>query len=134
MAGYSDRTTLELQKFADALATLEEAADANETRMARDSLLLRYVYTFEMAWQTMRQVLSDKGDTETARIAFSTLETAFQVGMIRDAALWDDLRKARNGVVHAYDEGDAIALAALVREKGVPTLRQLLAELQAGNK
>lgn len=134
MAAYSDRTKLELRKFADALAVLEEASLEDETRMARDSLLLRYVFTFEMAWQAMRQVLLDRGDTETPRVAFSTLETAFEVGMIRDPALWDELRKARNGVVHAYDESEAIVLAALVRQKALPALRTLLAELQAGDK
>lgn len=134
MSKYSDRTQLELRKFADALAALEEAALENETRMARDSLLLRYVFTFEMAWQAMRQVLLDRGDTETPRVAFSTLETAFKVGIVRDPALWDELRKARNGVVHAYDEAEAIALAALVRQRALPTLRALLTDLEAGGK
>ena len=93
MTAYSDRTKLELRKFADALAALEEAALENETRMARDSLLLRYVFTFEMAWQAMRQVLLDRGDTETPRVAFSTLDTAFKVGIVRDPAP-GQLRKA----------------------------------------
>ena len=115
MTAYSDRTKLELRKFADALAALEEAALENETRMARDSLLLRYVFTFEMAWQAMRQVLLDRGDTETPRVAFSTLDTAFKVGIVRDPA--QDSCARPNGVVHAYDEAEAIALAALVRQR-----------------
>jgi nucleotidyltransferase substrate binding protein (TIGR01987 family) len=130
MTKYSDRTRLELRKFSDALTSLEEVALDDETRKTRDSLLLRYVYTFEMAWQSMRLVLEDRGDTETPRVAFATLETAFKVGMIRDPALWKDLREARNGVVHAYDEGKAIALAALVRQQALPALRQLLADLR----
>ena len=134
MTKYSDRTKLELRKFADAVTTLEEAAGEDESRMARDSLLLRYVFTFEAAWQAMRQVLADRGDDETARVAFSTLETAFKVGLIHDPSLWDELRKARNAVVHAYDEEEAIALAALVRQKGLPTLRDLLTELQSGGE
>lgn len=131
MTAYSDRTKLELRKFADAVATLEEAATGDETRQARDSLLLRYVYTFEMAWQAMRMVLEDQGDTETPRVAFATLETAFKVGLIRDPALWKEMREARNGVVHAYDEDKAVALAAIVRQKALPALVRLLAELRA---
>jgi nucleotidyltransferase substrate binding protein (TIGR01987 family) len=130
MGKYSDRTQLELRKFTDAVATLKEAAAEDESRQARDSLLLRYVYTFEMAWQTMRLVLDDRGDTETPRVAFATLETAFQVGMIHDPALWKRLREARNAVVHAYDEDKAIALAAIVRSDGLPTFERLLAQLQ----
>lgn len=134
MVKYSDRTQLELRKFADALASLVEAAGEDESRKARDSLLLRYVFTFEMAWQAMRRVLEDRGDTETPRVAFATLETAFKIGMIRDPVLWKDLREARNGVVHAYDEDKAIALAALVRQEAVPALTELLAELVAGGQ
>jgi nucleotidyltransferase substrate binding protein (TIGR01987 family) len=128
---FSDRTLLELRKFDDALATLEESAAENETRQARDSLLLRYVYTFEMAWQAMRLVLADKGDMETPRVAFSTLETAFATNMIGDAALWKEIREARNAVVHAYDEDEAIALAAFVRSRALPELKKLAAELRA---
>jgi nucleotidyltransferase substrate binding protein (TIGR01987 family) len=134
MTIFSDRTRLELRKFAEALASLKEAAEEDESRKARDSLLLRYVYSFEMAWQSMRLVLEDRGDTETPRVAFATLETAFKVGMIEDPALWKRLREARNGVVHAYDEDRAIALAALVRDEGLPTLDRLLAELLAGGE
>lgn len=127
---YSDRTLLELRKLDEALATLEESAADNETRQARDSLLLRYVYTFEMAWQAMRLILADRGDTETPRVAFSTLETAFVVSMIRDAELWKEMREARNAVVYAYDEGEAIALAAFVRSKALPELKQLATGLR----
>lgn len=84
MPSYSDRTKLELDKFADALGTLQEATVALEDRMARDSLLLRYVYTFEMAWQAMLFVLQDRGDRETPRLAFAVLETGFKAGLIRD--------------------------------------------------
>ncbi|MEI8323804.1 MAG: HI0074 family nucleotidyltransferase substrate-binding subunit [Betaproteobacteria bacterium] len=133
MTQYSDRTLLELRKFDEAVAALEEAVGEDESRKARDSLLLRYVYTFEMAWQAMRLVLTDRGDTETPKIAFATLETAFVVGMIHDPALWKDMREARNAVVHAYDEDKAIALAAFVRNKAFAVLKRLAVELRAGN-
>lgn len=129
MSIHSDRTLLELRKFADALTALQEAAGEIEDRKGRDSLLLRYVFTFEMAWQSMRQVLQDRGDTETPRVAFATLETAFKVGFIRDAGLWKAMREARNGVVHAYDEEEAIKLAAFVRQRALPELEALLATL-----
>ena len=74
---HSDQTQLQLRKFADALATLQDTADDDEDRKTRDSLLLRYVYTFEMAWQSMRAVLRDRGDDETPRVAFAALEMDF---------------------------------------------------------
>ncbi|MBD3893640.1 nucleotidyltransferase substrate binding protein [Hydrogenophaga sp.] len=132
MPHYSDRTKLELHKFADALATLHEAAVVPEDRMARDSLLLRYVYTFELAWQTMLFVLQDRGDRETPRLAFAVLETGFKVGLVRDPALWKAMRAARNAVVHAYDEGVAMALSAFVRGSAMAELDRLFRALEEG--
>ena len=126
----SDQTRLQLDKFAKALETLREAAAENETRMARDSLLLRFVFSFEMAWQAMRLVLRDRGDDETPRVAFAVLETAFKLRMVTDADLWTQLREARNGVSHAYDEAMAITLAALVRELAIPEFGRLLEALK----
>ena len=132
MDAFSDRTKLELRKFADAFVALQQAdEDDRGDRKSRDSLLLNYVFSFEMAWQSMRLVLADRGDTETPRLTFATLATAFKVGMIRDPALWKDMREARNDVVHAYDERKAIALAAFVRAKAIPELKRLLVALQA---
>ena len=127
----SDQTQLQLDKFAKALETLREAAAESETRMARDSLLLRFVFTFEMAWQAMRLALRDRGDDETPRVAFAVLETAFKVRMVTDADLWTQLRDARNGVSHAYDEAMAIRLAALVRALAIPEFGRLLEALKA---
>ena len=50
------QTLLQLEKFDQALTTLKETAQESESRTVRDSLLLRFVYTFEMAWQAMRAV------------------------------------------------------------------------------
>ena len=64
---FSEQTELQLRKFDQALCTLKETAGDDEDRKTRDSLLLRYVYTFEMAWQSIRAVLQDRGDDETPR-------------------------------------------------------------------
>ena len=126
----SDQTQLQLRKFASALDTLKETAADDEDRKTRDSLLLRYVYTFEMAWQCMRAVLQDHGDDETPRVAFAVLETGFTVGYITDAALWKSLREGRNRVSHVYDESMAIALSAMVRVDAIPEFERLLKRFQ----
>lgn len=131
MTVFSESTKLQLDKFAQALTTLKETAQDNEDRKTRDSLLLRFVYTFEMAWQAMRAVLQEKGDVETPRVAFATLETAFKMRYITNEDLWDRLRMGRNGVSHAYDEDMAIGLAAMVRMDAIPEFERVLAHLQA---
>lgn len=131
MTTFSKNTQLQLDKFEQALATLKATAQDSEDRKTRDSLLLRFVYTFEMAWQAMRAVLQDRGDVETPRVAFATLEMAFKMRYISDEAVWDRLRKGRNGVSHAYDEAMAIGLSAMVRADAIPEFERLLAFLRA---
>lgn len=126
----SDATRLQLQKFERALQTLQETAAQNEDRFVRDSLLLRFVYTFEMAWQAMRLVMRDRGDEETPRVAYETLAAAFKTGLVRDADLWKRLREARNNVSHAYDEQMAVALSAVVRQDALPEFARVLQVLQ----
>lgn len=127
---FSEQTELQLRKFDQALCTLKETAGDDEDRKTRDSLLLRYVYTFEMAWQSIRAVLQDRGDDETPRLAFAALQTGFKVGYITDTALWKRMREARNGVSHAYDESMAIALAAMVRHDAIAEFERLLNALK----
>ncbi len=126
----SDQTQLQLGNFAAALDTLKETAEDDEDRKTRDSLLLRYVYTFEMAWQCILAALQDRGDDETPRLAFAALETGFKVGYITDSTPWKSLREGRNGVSHAYDESMAITLAAMVRIDAIPEFERLLKRLQ----
>ena len=128
--GLSDRSTLALAKFERALAALREVMDANETAMARDALLLRYVFTFEMAWQAMNAILRDLGE-DPPRVASEVLKTAFVTRLIEDPDLWRALREARNEVSHAYDEKRAIAIAALVRAKALPAFDRLADVLRA---
>lgn len=128
--GLSDRSTLALAKFERALAALREVMDANETAMARDALLLRYVFTFEMAWQAMNAILRDLGE-DPPRVASEVLKTAFVARLIEDPDLWRALREARNEVSHAYDEKRAIAIAALVRATALPAFDRLADVLRA---
>lgn len=128
---FSDQTALQLQKFERAVLSLEEAAAEDADRKGRDSLLLRFVFTFEMVWQSIRAVLRDRGDDETPRVAFAALATGFKVGYISDKALWKRLRDARNRVSHAYDEPMAIDLAGTVRADALPEFRRLLTLLKS---
>lgn len=127
---FSEKAMLQLTKFESALQTLKETALDDEDRKTRDSLLLRYVYTFEMAWQSIRAVLIERGDDELPRVAFAALERGFKAGYLDDEDIWRRLREARNGVSHAYDEPMAIALSAMVRVDAIPEFERLLAKLR----
>ena len=60
MDAFSDRTKLELRKFADAFVALQQAdEDDRGDRKSRDSLLLNYVFSFESSMVRRRSSISE---------------------------------------------------------------------------
>lgn len=122
---------LMLDQYAKALRALEEAVATDDgEKKSRDSILLSYVFTFEMAVKTLKTVLMELG-LDVPNYASAILKGAFQARLIHDAPAWEQLRDQRNFVSHAYDEAKAVEIAAYVREHALPHFRQLLESLQA---
>lgn len=122
---------LMLEQYANALRALEEAiaTDVGDKK-SRDSILLSYVFTFEMAVKSLKTVLEELG-LDVPNYASAILKGAFQARLIDDAPGWEALRDNRNFVSHAYDEAKAVEIAAYVREHAMPYFRRLLETLQA---
>lgn len=125
-----DRFAFELAKFEKALAQLREALPPDESRQARNSLLLSFLFTFETACKSLRQGLARQG-LSTPDFAAAVLRGGLQARMIENPEIWDKLRDYRNGVAHAYDEALAIEIAAYVRAHAQPAFEGLLAKLKA---
>lgn len=119
-----------LRKGHQALLALEEAiATDSGDKKSRDSLLLSFIFTFEMAVKCLKAALAVRG-MSVPDYAVAILKAGFQAELIDDPAGWDALRENRNDVSHAYDEAKAIAIAAHVRRYAVPLIEKLLARLQ----
>lgn len=125
-----DRLKLQLQQFGKALSALEDAIGTDTgDKKSRDSILLSFVFTFEMAWRSVKRALVLQ-QLNPPDHAATVLSAGVQGLLIKDLGLWDQIRDARNDVAHAYDEAKAIAIAALVRDMAVGAFRSLLADLQ----
>ena len=124
-------TRFELQReyFNKALARLKEALAENEVDYVRDAIVLRFEFTFEMAWKTMFRYLTDKGE-EVAKKAWAVIPVAFESRLITDAEVWDKLRKYRNHLSHEYNEASSIEMVAYIREHGIVALEALVDELK----
>ena len=60
------RLQLQIEQYGRALAALEDAlADDDGDKKSRDSILLSFVFTFEMAWKSLRFTLIAKGMERT---------------------------------------------------------------------
>lgn len=125
-----DKLALQLGKFRRALAAFEAAiAEDQGDIKSRNSLLLSYVFTFEMAWNAMKAWLAAHG-LNTPAYAAAVLKAALQGQLIDDAAGWEKLKDHRNNVSHAYDEDMAIEIAAHIRQYAAPLCHRLIVRLE----
>ena len=126
----SERLSFQHERFGKALAALQDAVDTDTgDKKSRDSILLSFVFSFEMAWKLLKATLVADG-ANPPDYAAAVIKSAFTARLLSDADLWVDLREARNDVSHAYDEQRAIAIAELVKARAVPALTLLLTSLR----
>ena len=123
------RYQLQRQNFEKALARLENEVTLDENEVVRDSLIQRFEFTFEMAWKLLFRYLLLKGERVAAK-AWDVLPMAFESLLIDDPDTWALLREYRNDTSHEYDQAKAVAVAAFVRQSGLPAFRKLLAEMK----
>ncbi len=118
-------------QYSKALQALEEAIATDDgSKKSRDSILLSYIFTFEMAVKCMRVALAESG-MDVPDYAAAILRAAFKARLISDSTAWEELRAHRNSVSHAYDETLAMKIAAYVRQFAVPCFRHWLETLRA---
>ena len=126
-----ERSRQRFENFTRALGRLREALAIPEDEisdMERESLVQRFHYTFELAWQVLADRLEREGvalDVATPRRA---VREAFAAGLLADGQLWFDMIADRNRTVHTYDETRLEAVVANVRARYLAAFEALRAE------
>ena len=94
--------------FEEILSRRGEVLAAPENDIVRDSAILRFELTFEVAWKLVQVLVREQGyAANSPRQAF---QQAFAMGWITDEEVWADIIKARNTAVHVYRQEYAEAL------------------------
>ena len=110
----------------NAVKRLQEAVAQPESDLVRDAVILRFEFTFELAWKSLKIYLERQGlDCGGPR---STLKQAFAEGLINspaEADVWLRALEDRNLASHAYDE----ALATRIYQHVVHEYAALLAQM-----
>ena len=115
-----------LRKGHQALKALEEAIATDDgDKKSRHSLLLSFIFTFEMAIKCLIAALAARG-VSTPDYAVAVLKTGFQAEVIDDPATWDALREYRNSGRHASQEEPALKDADLFRPHAVGVVNKVL--------
>ena len=85
-----------------------------EADIALEALIKCFEFTFELAWQTMKDFISYKGYVKDIYGSRDAVRAAQQFGLIGDGQTWMDMVDDRNRAAHAYDESNANYLASRI--------------------
>ncbi len=88
-----------------------QQSDDDETNhvvdeIIREGLIQRFEYTYEMAWNVMKDYALYQGNTEIGG-SRDAIRFAFSTQLIDDGDMWMDMIKSRIKTSHTYDEETA---------------------------
>jgi nucleotidyltransferase substrate binding protein (TIGR01987 family) len=96
------------EKALNQLTKFIEKGKLNE--LERQGLIQAYEYTFELAWNTLKDYFEEQGEQNIfgSRDAF---RLAFKRGLIEDGETWMKMINSRIATSHTYNEDVAVQIA-----------------------
>src|ERR1700753_2980561 len=93
--------------FKKALKQLEKfVAKGDLSDMEEQGLIKSFEYTYELAWNTMKDYLEYIGITGVAG-SRGAIKESFKIELIEDGQNWIDMIESRNATSHSYNEETA---------------------------
>ncbi len=115
------------QRFSNykkALANLQKFVDKGElSELEKQGLIKAFEYTYELAWNTMKDFLTYQGQTEIYG-SRDSLRMAFSTGLIEDGEGWMDMLQSRNKTSHTYNEDTAEEIANAILTRYYPLFKK----------
>lgn len=79
----------------------------NLNELEEQGLIQAFEYTFELAWNVMKDFLIDRGNNELIVGSKDAIRAFFKLGLIEDGQGWMDMVASRNQTSHTYNEATA---------------------------
>ncbi len=111
--------------FATALSQLRKFIQKGKlNELEEQGLIQAFEYTYELAWNTLKDYLEEQGETEIhgSRDAF---RLSFQRGLIEDGETWMNMVRSRTLTSHTYNEAIARQIANAVSTQYFPQFEKL---------
>lgn len=115
-----------IQRFNNYLKAFREMADGINitksrelSKLEKQGLIQGFEYTHELAWNILKDYLTEKGIIGLIGSKDCTRE-AFKNGLIGDGEIWMDMIQSRNLTSHTYDEELADKVYNSIVEKYYP--------------
>jgi nucleotidyltransferase substrate binding protein (TIGR01987 family) len=96
-------------------SAVEQSHERPLSRLEEQGLIQAFEFTHELAWNTIKDFLENRGVRDLYGSKDTTRE-AFKSGLIINGDIWMDMIRSRNLTTHTYDENTAIAIASLIIE------------------
>lgn len=117
--------------FKKAFVQLDKAVlqgDFNE--LERQGLIKSFEYTYELAWNTMRDFLIQKGNVDLMG-SKDTIRLAFKMSLIDDGEVWMEMVKSRNLTSHTYNMETASFVENDIERKYHLAFKKLIARFDS---
>ena len=112
------------QNYRKAFANLQKFVDKGElSELEKQGLIKAFEYTYELAWNTLKDFLTYKGQTDIFG-SRDSIRKAFTSGLINDGEGWMDMLQSRNKTSHTYNEEIAEEIAAAILTKYYPLFQE----------
>ena len=95
----------------------------------RQGIIQSFEFTFELAWNTLRDLLRSQGN-ESLLGSRDTLREAFRLELIQDGESWMLMIQDRNLTSHTYNRATADAIAANIQQHYLGCFQSLRTRLQ----
>ena len=108
---------------------LEEAAGRQSlSDLEAEGMIQRFEYTFELAWKTLKDLLSSEG--VDASFPREVIKESFQHEVISHGDTWMEMLERRNQAAHAYNEDQFREIVTAIRARFVGAIGSLVATLE----
>ena len=121
------------QRFANykkAFARLKKFIDKGSlSELESQGLIKAFEYTFELAWNTLKDFLEFSGQTDIYG-SRDAIRKAFELGLIHDGEAWMDMLQSRNLTSHTYNEETAQQICKVVTQTYFTLFEQLVMKME----
>lgn len=108
---------------------LERFENEREDEVIQLALVQAFAFTFEMAWNTMKDYLENEGYDEVKNSRHA-IRIAFQAEIITDAEKWMDMIQKRNLASHTYNAVILEETVNYIHNEFFPLVRKLYEDLK----
>ena len=122
------------QNYTRALSLLSQALEGGVEALndlEKEGVIQRFEYTFELAWNTLKDRLEYDGVVMASVTPRNVIRTAVAAGLAADGHAWINMLEDRRNTSHRYDIELLESVLSNIRNDYLPILRELHSRLSA---